>query len=167
MTDKPKLTNKQTRFAQGLVDGLSKKDAALLAGYSERSASSIATETLKNPVFQQALTQIMEEKGLTTGHIAERLFSLTTARGKDGHDDFTAQCRALDMALKVRGDFAPTRVTVDDSRDEAEINASFISLFQELVPGLIEHIQGKAIEKRVIEINPVEREKSKIIEINK
>jgi len=154
MTDKPKLTNKQTRFAQGLVEGLTKKDAAVQAGYSERSASAIATENLKKPVFQQALTEILAAKGLTGEHIAERLFYLTTAKGKDGHADHTAQARALDMALKVRGDYTLTVQHIDD-RDETELTASFVMLFREMLPSLA-HYLGDA-----------EREKSKIIEINK
>lgn len=98
----------------------------------------------------------MATKGLTVEHITERLLYLTVCKGKDGHPDHTAQARALELALKIRGNFAPTKITTEDNRDEVEVHAAFVALLKETLPEIVQ----KLAPPRVIEIENDASEKS-------
>jgi len=154
---KTELNTKQRKFIAEVAQGKSGTQAAISAGYAPESAHVQSSRLLSNDNVLKSLKEVFVDKGLNEEFLTDRLKELAEAKAS-GKPDWTARARGLDMAFKLRGDYAPLRVDVGDSRDEAELNASFIALFQELVPGFLKHFQGKAIEKRVIEINPVRGE---------
>lgn len=59
----PKLTPKQERFVQEYLVDLNGTDAATRAGYSKRTAYSIANELLKKPHVQAAVQAAQAERG--------------------------------------------------------------------------------------------------------
>jgi phage terminase small subunit len=54
---KKKLTPKQEKFAQNVAKGMSKKDAAIAAGYSEKNATKAGyvLSSEENPLIQQKI----------------------------------------------------------------------------------------------------------------
>lgn len=68
-----KLTNKQRLFTKHYVMGRSGRDAAILAGYSERSAEAIASENLRKPEITRAIEAILDRSGLSDEALAQRL----------------------------------------------------------------------------------------------
>src|SRR3989344_662758 len=68
-----KTTNKQDLFAKHYSLGKSGKDAAILAGYSARSAEVIASENLRKPEVLKRIESIFDKAGLSDETLAERL----------------------------------------------------------------------------------------------
>jgi hypothetical protein len=67
VSKKPKLTIKQAKFVKGVASGISKREAAKLAGYSgsPETLSVTASEVLKKPNVQEALAIALEKHGLS------------------------------------------------------------------------------------------------------
>jgi phage terminase small subunit len=57
-----KLTKKQQRFADEYLIDMNGTQAAIRAGYSEKTAGAIAAENLKKPDIQEYIEKRMEEK---------------------------------------------------------------------------------------------------------
>ena len=106
-------TNKQT-FGNG-------KRAAIAAGYSERSATEIAYETLRNPHVQREIERVMQAGGLTREKIVGALKNGLEAKQtkvfcQEGEviyseplEDHPTQVRAAEVAGKLYGDFPSAR----------------------------------------------------------
>ena len=60
------LTAKMKAFAQAIVDGMSKKDAAISAGYPEKSAMQQGSKLSKNPEIIAYIDQYSTAKKLTS-----------------------------------------------------------------------------------------------------
>ncbi|RLL17996.1 terminase small subunit [Acinetobacter chengduensis] len=60
------LTAKMKAFAQAIVDGMSKKDAAISAGYPEKSAMQQGSKLSKNPEIIAYIDQYSAAKKLTS-----------------------------------------------------------------------------------------------------
>ena len=56
----PKLTAKQQRFCEGIAEGKTGTQAAKDAGYSERSAYSIAHENLNKPELKRTIDELKD-----------------------------------------------------------------------------------------------------------
>lgn len=63
---KLKLTEKQKRFCEEYLVDLNATQAALRAGYSEKTAYSIGDENLKKPEIQKYLRELMQERSQRT-----------------------------------------------------------------------------------------------------
>lgn len=59
---KPKLTPKQKRFCEEYVIDLNATQAAIRAGYSEKTSYSVGQENLKKPEIQKYLSELMLER---------------------------------------------------------------------------------------------------------
>ena len=72
-----KLTAKQQRFVEEFIVDWNGTQAAIRAGYSEKTARSIACEMLTKPYIQSALSakkqEISKETGVTIDYIVEKL----------------------------------------------------------------------------------------------
>jgi hypothetical protein len=113
------LTPKQRRFVKGYLETGNATEAAKTAGYSEKSANSIAAENLAKPSIREAISQLMEKHGLSD----EKLLSihkdlLSATRTVSGIEvpDWDVRARALEMAYKLRGayqeDLRGLRITI-------------------------------------------------------
>jgi phage terminase small subunit len=66
---KKKLTPKQEKFAQNVVKGMSKKDAAIAAGYSEKNATKAGyvLSSEENPLIQQKIQALQTSASKKVG----------------------------------------------------------------------------------------------------
>lgn len=102
----PKLTEKQKRFCEEYLIDLNATQAALRAGYSQRTAYSIGDENLKKPEIQNYLKELMKQRSERTGISADTVlkelekiaFSDTEITGKE-------KIRALELLGKHLGMF--------------------------------------------------------------
>ncbi len=87
------LTAKQRLFVDGYVEGLSGAKAAIRAGYSPRTARSIACENLKKPEIAMEIERRLRNRrareGATRGAVIAALMEIVNADpsplyGKDG-----------------------------------------------------------------------------------
>lgn len=60
------LTAKMRKFAQAVVSGLSNKDAAITAGYAEKTASQAGAKLAKNPEIIAHIEKLKSGKKLTS-----------------------------------------------------------------------------------------------------
>lgn len=60
------LTAKMRKFAQAVVNGLSNKDAAITAGYAEKTAAQAGAKLAKNPDIISYIEKLKADKKLTS-----------------------------------------------------------------------------------------------------
>lgn len=68
-----KLTPKQSLFVKEYLVDLNATQAAIRAGYSEKTAQVIGAENLSKPIIADAVKQLMEERGERTKITADRV----------------------------------------------------------------------------------------------
>lgn len=73
MVTQHKLAPKQARFVQEYLLDLNATQAAIRAGYSERTANRIATENLSKPVIRAAIETAVAERAERTEITADRV----------------------------------------------------------------------------------------------
>ncbi|MBF9252470.1 terminase small subunit [Pontibacter sp. 172403-2] len=81
-TEKPeeiKLTDKQQRFVQEYCVDFNRTQAALRAGYSERTAYAIGSENLKKPQIRAAIDERMKELSLTADETLKGISDIARA----------------------------------------------------------------------------------------
>lgn len=92
------MTNKQIKFVSNYAKGFNKKESAILAGYSKKNASKIASSLMKLPHIQQSL----ENHGLTDDYIARKLKqSIEAGNGIKANE--TTKLIAIDKVMELRG----------------------------------------------------------------
>lgn len=69
------LTNKQRRFVDEYLKDLNATQAAIRAGYSEKTAGQIGERLLKKVEIQQAISERMKEREQRTGITQDRVLS--------------------------------------------------------------------------------------------
>ena len=69
----PKLTEKQKRFCEEYLIDLNATQAAVRAGYSEKTAFSIGVENLRKPLIQEYLQRLMQERSERTKVSADKV----------------------------------------------------------------------------------------------
>ncbi len=91
------LTGKRRNFVAAILDGEAPHAAAVIAGYSERSAYQSASRLLKEPEITHAIRAAISAKKQTLDQLEEaRLLALTTK-------DATACVRAIELEAKIHG----------------------------------------------------------------
>ena len=114
----PTLTQKQSRFAQALMQERNMSKAALLAGYSTKSVGKSAHQALQ--AIQKKVPTIMDELGLSVNVLIQKhlvpLLNATTTKLATDEGEFTdyvdlednnARFNALDAAFRLHGAYAP------------------------------------------------------------
>ena len=130
-----KLTSKQTLFAKHYSIGKSGKNAAILAGYSKRSAETIASENLRKPEILQRIESILDKAGLSDKALAERLYkAIDAGLGKKATN--ADAIKGIRTALELKDRFPSPRQKVDISQ------TSQIELT----------LQGKSVEELVMSL---------------
>lgn len=92
------LTPRHAKFVNSLIDGDSKGDAAIIAGYPPQYASSIASQLLKNAKIKAAL----DKAGLTDKFIADKI-KRHINDGMSVKPTAETSLRALELATKLKG----------------------------------------------------------------
>lgn len=115
------LTAKMERFvAEYLVDGNATR-AAIVAGYSERTAARIGSELLTKPPVKAALTKALkaqEKRTLVTADANLRAIE-ALARRAEGEGDLSAAIRARELIGKHYKSFTD-KLEVRDTTPRAE-----------------------------------------------
>ena len=127
-----KLKPKQRKFIAHYTDPNQKETfgngtkSAIAAGYSERSATEIAYETLINPQVERELTHIFDAAGLTIQKLAKGVKQALNAKEQKAflhqasgnvvyskkmiaHD---IRLKAIRLAAELRGDFASKEINI-------------------------------------------------------
>ncbi len=101
------LTAKQQRFVEEYLVDLNATQAAIRAGYSERTAGSVGNENLKKPEIQKAITgrmnRLADESDLTVKRIWEGL--LKEAEYYEDGSSHSARVSAWAHLAKYKGMF--------------------------------------------------------------
>lgn len=125
MTEK-KLTVKQKKFVKAVASGKSATQAAIKAGYSKKTAYSIANENLKKPEIKQALEKEVDSAAKKAGVSPEWVykslkhlhdFNSQIVTKDDGNSEMINAMVSLD-ATKSIGKFLRMGEKVDDTKDE-------------------------------------------------
>jgi terminase small subunit-like protein len=112
------LTPRQGLFAANLLQGTTITEAARRAGYSEKNLAQSGHQVLQ--AIRLKMPELMDDIGLTERALIEKhlvpLLSATTTKYFQHHGrvnqkrqvaDNDARLRALDVALRLRGSYAP------------------------------------------------------------
>jgi phage terminase small subunit len=95
------LTTKQRLFVEYYLQSFNATQAAIKAGYSERSARSIAAEVLAKPDIRAEITCYIEAEGMGT---TERLIRLSEI-ARDKEQKTSDRIRAIELLGKLAGDY--------------------------------------------------------------
>lgn len=109
------LTIKQRRFLRSYIETGNGTQAALVAYdvADPNTAHSIATETLRSPTVQKALAALLDGEGLSDRKLREiHAHYLALYQSPDPREK-TLGLKALDLAYKLIGAYAPQRHEVD------------------------------------------------------
>ena len=114
-----KLTPKQERFVSEYLIDLNATQAAIRAGYSEKTAGAIGKENLQKPQIQEALTEARTKQQKRTSITADMVLNELAAVAFDDADDckdsrlrYTNKLKALELIGKHLGMFTE-KVSVD------------------------------------------------------
>jgi len=128
-----KPTRKHAKMVKHIADGDSASKAGRMVGFS----SNYGAHLMKDERMQSLLLSELERVGVTDGYLAEKtregLNAMAPPR-KDGgiqYPDYFVRKQYLDIALRVRGDYAPERT----EHTQKVIN---ITLTPDFVKGLID-----------------------------
>jgi phage terminase small subunit len=110
------LTNKQAKFLEEYLKDLNATQAAIRAGYSERSARAIGSNLLTKVDIQEAIRQAIPDEAEVKLRIAR------IARGEKPGVEMQHELKALELLGKAHGLF------VDRQKVEAEISGGLVFL---------------------------------------
>ena len=109
-------TDKQKAFLQNRLAGMNKRESAIKAGYSESCASVMATRITNRLEANTAFIEEMQDQGLTIDAIVKEIKRGMTESMHPQHpdqpDNYNRRAFA-DMAIKLYGGYAPSKVNVD------------------------------------------------------
>lgn len=106
------LAPKHYQFIGGLLSGKSIKDASLNAGFGQASGYDL----MKNPAIRNELQRQMEVAGIDDKYLALKIkqgLNARTVPQKDGgkrYDDQFVRKQWADLAIKVKGGYAPEKI---------------------------------------------------------
>jgi hypothetical protein len=105
------LTVKQRRFVRAYVETGNGTEAALAAydTTDPSTAHAIATENLGKPTVQAAVGELLDKGGLSDGKLAEIHARYLALHDSDDPQEKALALRALDMAYRLKGAYAPER----------------------------------------------------------
>jgi len=109
---KPKLTPKQKRFVEEYLIDFNATRAAKAAGYSEKTARSLATDVLANPcvqaIIKEKMQKLSERAELTVDYVIDNLREIVrrSMNPPEGQrPNFPAANKALELLGRHRGMF--------------------------------------------------------------
>lgn len=119
------LSPQQERFAEEFASGVSGAEAARRSGYAQASAKQRASELVKRPDVSQRIAELQREKALELG-VTHRQLVTEALRYHElamaGDAPMSAGIRALDLAARLLGAFAPTKHQVESRKVSVTMN---------------------------------------------
>ena len=119
------MTERETLFAQVLVSGKTKKQAAIDAGYSAKSAGAQASALLRKPKVAAFIQDLEEEASLAAGVTKTFIVSELKSIAEDMDAPASARVQALTKLGDILGMF-PTRI-------DANIRGQLVSEIKRVV----------------------------------
>ena len=100
----PKLKPKQARFVRAYIDnGGNATQAAITAGYNQKTARQIGSENLTKPYIQEAIRELTEAReksaGITAEWVRQQIAQIAQNESAKDQD----RLKALDMLAKMLG----------------------------------------------------------------
>ena len=132
------LSNKQTAFINEYLIDFNATQAAIRAGYSERSAYSIGQENLKKPVIAEAIKARIDERAMTADEVLLRLADMARSDMGDfmqidsmsfSLDLAKAQGLGLTKLIKKVKQKTTTFLSKNESDEDREVNEIEIELY--------------------------------------
>ena len=125
------LTVKQRRFVKHYVATGNGTEAALSAydTTDPGTAHAIASENLRKPAIQQAVAELLEAGGLSDRKLFELHASYLALAYSDDPQEKALGLRALDMAYKLTGAYAPDRHRIEVDSLLAEMSNEELDRF--------------------------------------
>ena len=101
------MTRKQQRFVEEYLVDLNATQAAIRAGYSERTAYSIGIENLKKPVIAVAVEAAMDDLAARTAVTQESVVAMLQESRDDAREagQHSAAIKAAELLGKITGHF--------------------------------------------------------------
>lgn len=110
-----KLTEKQKRFCEEYLVDLNATQAAIRAGYKEKTARSSASENLTKPDIQQYLRELIDQRSERTGITADTvLLELERIALSDVEITGKEKIKALELLGKHLGLFSEQKVAAGE-----------------------------------------------------
>jgi len=137
------ITDQQAAFCQQYVaNGFKPKDAALSAGYSAKSASSLASQLLNNPKIQAEIARITKKAGRRLEVTAERVIE---ELARIGFADFRSVASFDENGVRIK---ASSDLSDDEAATIKQIKETFSEGPQTSSRTLtvIQHDKTKALE---------------------
>lgn len=117
------MTDKQVMFAKEYIVDLNATQAAIRAGYSERTAKSIGQENLTKPDLQSYIQELMEERSKRTEITADMVLR---EYAKLGFSNITDYLKVVEQEVRTESGMQSYK-TVDifetDSIDRSKLDA--------------------------------------------
>jgi phage terminase small subunit len=133
------LTFQQTKFVRNLATkNVTQEEAAILAGYSEKSANSISSQLIKNPKIVRAL----DKAGLTDDGLVETLKANIKA-GSGIKATADTSLRGIELVYRLKGaldrpesptSLSQTNIYVNELKtiDDNELSSKLDTLLQDV-----------------------------------
>ena len=92
------LTNKQKKFIDEYLKDLNATQAAIRAGYSEKTAYSIGIENLRKPEIAEVITKRLQEAAMSADEVLNRL----AEQARNEHGRYVRPDGSVDIAGLLR-----------------------------------------------------------------
>ena len=159
-----KLTAKQQRFVNEYLIDLNATQAAIRAGYSEKTAFSIGTENLRKPLIQKAIQQRKQAREqrteITQDRVIQELAAIGFARATDyakiapgGGVDFvsteelTESQKAAVVSIKETQN--GTEIRLADKLKALELIGKHLGMFDRNTNGIDQEIEDDPLTKSI------------------
>ncbi len=133
--DGRRLTEKQQRFAEEYVIDCVAKDAAIRAGYSEKTADKIGWQLLEKPRVAEEIKRLLDKKAKKTGADAEWITARLMREAEyDGEgSSHAARVSALATLSKNAGlQTDRLKVEIEHTWNEQEVAERLVLIFQQI-----------------------------------
>lgn len=159
-----KLTAKQQRFVDEYLIDLNATQAAIRAGYSEKTAFSIGTENLRKPLIQKAIQQRKQAREqrteITQDRVIQELAAIGFARSTDyarivpgggvdfvSTDDLTESQKAAVVSIKETQN--GTEIRLADKLKALELIGKHLGMFDRNINGIDQEIEDDPLTKSI------------------
>ena len=159
-----KLTAKQQRFVDEYLIDLNATQAAIRAGYSEKTAFSIGTENLRKPLIQKAIQQRKQAREqrteITQDRVIQELAAIGCARATDyakivpgggvdfvSTDELTESQKAAVVSIKETQN--GTEIRLADKLKALELIGKHLGMFDRNTNGIDQEIEDDPLTKSI------------------
>lgn len=146
--EKP-LTKQQKKFVRNYVETGKVSESALRAGYVDQHYGSYLKA---QPKVQSAIQKALDDAGLDDINLAKKLKEGTEAwyvkkEGGEEYPDYHAQAKFTDMAIKIKGGYAPEKHEIEHKQIVLNFDSNTVAGL--LDAKAISPLEAKAVVKEL------------------